>query len=340
MSRYTIALIEGDGIGREVIPAARTVLQATGLSFDFIEAEAGWETFNERGVSVPEETLKAVYRADATLFGAVSSPSEKVPGYYSAIRYLRQEMGLFANIRPAKSRPLAGMATGIDMLIVRENTEGLYYGVERTYANGEVAVAERVVTRGASTRIARFAFEKALQRRKRLAVVHKANVLSLSDGLFLQAVGGVAQEYPQVETETVIVDACAMRLVRHPASFDVLVMENMFGDILSDVSAGVTGGLGLAPSGNIGTKGALFEPVHGSAPDIAGMGVANPIAAILSAALMLDHLGERQAAKAIENAVNTALSNGILTPDLGGSASTEEVAEKISETTRSILSYD
>lgn len=324
---YTICLIPGDGIGREVIPAARRLLEATGVPLTFTEADAGWATFQSQGVSVPEATLSAVRSADATLAGAFTSPSKRVEGHQGAIRYMRRTLDLFSNLRPARSRPVPDSRPGIDMLMVRENTEGLYVEKERRY--GDVAIADAVITRHASERIARVALEQAMRRRKRLAVVHKANVLPLTSGLFLDTVMEVAREYPEVETYDIIVDAAAMKLVRNPENFDVLVSTNLFGDILSDLMAGLTGGLGIAPSANIGERYAIFEPVHGSAPDIAGKGVANPTATFLTAAMLLDHLGEREAAARIDAAVDKALAGSELTPDLGGNATTDTFTEAV-----------
>jgi homoisocitrate dehydrogenase len=324
---YRICLIPGDGIGAEVVPPARRVLEATGLSFEFTEAEAGWETFQKRGVSVPEETIELVQASDATLAGAFTSPSRKVEGHFGAIRYMRRRLDLYANLRPARSRPVPGCFEGVDMLMVRENTQGLYVEQERRY--GDVAIADAVVSRSASERIARVALDQAMKRRRKLAIIHKANVLPLTSGLFLEAARQVALGYPQVDTYDVIVDAAAMKLVREPRSFDVLVSTNLFGDILSDLMAGLVGGLGLAPSANIGDEYAVFEPVHGSAPDIAGKGVANPIACVLTAALMLFHLNEAEAAERIERAVDEVLEDGPLTPDLGGKATTAELGEAL-----------
>ncbi len=328
---YRITLIEGDGIGHEVVPAARRVLEATGLPLVFVEAEAGWETFQKRGTSVPEETVERILATDATLFGAATSPTKKVPGFFGAIRYLRRRLDLFANVRPAKYHPVPGSVPGTDLVVVRENTEGLYVEQERVYARGKVAIADRVITYDASYRIAEYALRLAERRRGRLALVHKANVLPLSDGLFLEAARDAAKRHPNVEIEEVIVDACAMRLVRKPQDFDVLVMENLFGDILSDLTAGLVGGLGIAPSGNIGEQAAIFEPVHGSAPDIAGKGIANPTATILSAAMMLEHLGEAEVSGRIEAAVDRVLAEGPRTPDLGGRATTETFTAAVIE---------
>jgi len=334
---YKVLLIEGDGIGHEVIPAAKLVIDATGLNIEYDQADAGWETFERIGISVPEETVTKVRRADATLFGAATSPTRKVEGFFGAIRYLRRRLDLYANIRPAKYHPVPGAIPGTDLIVVRENTEGLYVEGERRYARGRVAIADRVITYDASYRIAEFALRLAERRKSRLALVHKANVLPLSDGLFLEAAYDAAKKHPNVTIEEVIVDACAMRLVRDPGQFDVLVMENLFGDIISDLTAGLVGGLGIAPSGNIGEEAAIFEPVHGSAPDIAGKGIANPTAAILSAAMMFDHLGEYRVATAIEKAVDLTLELGPRTADLGGNADTMGFAKAVADNLREIL---
>lgn len=321
-----VCLIPGDGIGAEVMPAAKRVLEATGLPFEFSEAEAGWAVFERTGTSVPDETLAAVKAADATLAGAFTSPSHKVPGHNGAIRHMRRQLDLFANLRPARSRPVSHFA-GVDMLMVRENTQGLYVEQERRY--GDIAIADAMVSREASARIAHVAFRQARERRKKLHIVHKANVLPLTSGLFLETCMEVAKEYPDVEALDIIVDAAAMKLVREPGSFDVLVSTNLFGDILSDLMAGIVGGLGLAPSANIGLEQAIFEPVHGSAPDIAGRGIANPAAMILTAAMMLRHLGHHDVAERIEVAVDRVLDGGPVTADLGGSASTSEMTDAV-----------
>ena len=326
---YTICIIPGDGIGPEVTPPAVRVLEATGIAFEFVAAEAGWATFERTGKSVPEATLDKARAADATLAGAFTSPKYKVEGFFSAIRLLRKELKLFANLRPAKSRPIPGSRQDIDVLIVRENTEGLYVAQERRY--GDTAIADAVITKHASERIAKVACEKAMKRNKKLAIVHKANVLPLTTGLFLETAQDVANQYSDLESYDVIVDAAAMRLVRYPESFDVLVSTNLFGDILSDLTAGLVGGLGLAPSANLGAEHALFEPVHGSAPDIAGQGIANPAATILTAAMMLEHLNEPQAAERIDAAVNHVLKHGPHTPDLGGKADTQTFTNAVIE---------
>ena len=322
-----ITLIAGDGIGSEVMPAAVKVLEKTGLPLEFTEAEAGWAVFERTGKSVPDETLQAVRDSDATLAGAFTSPNRRVPGHQGAIRYMRRELNLFANLRPARSRPVKGGFDGVDMLMVRENTQGLYVEQERRY--GDIAIADAMVSREASERIAHIAFQQARERRKKVAIVHKANVLPLVSGLFLETCLEVAREYPDVEASDIIVDAAAMKLVREPGNFDVLVSTNLFGDILSDLMAGLVGGLGLAPSGNVGEQHAVFEPVHGSAPDIAGRGVANPAAMILTTAMLLRHLGFPEEAERVDQAVNRVLASGPVTADLGGSASTTEMTDAI-----------
>lgn len=339
-----LCIIKGDGIGQQVIPAAVEVLSATGLSFEAVHADAGWACFQERGTALPSETLESARRSDAILFGAISSPSQRVEGYSSPILSLRQQLGLFGNLRPCRSMPLPASRPNIDLLIVRENSEGLYVRQERS--DGREAVAARVITRRGSERIARLACEWALQRRQHLTVVHKANVLSLTCGLFRQTTLEVAAEYPSLTVDELLVDTMALRLITHPEQFDVIVTTNLFGDILSDEAAGLVGGLGVAPSANLATLAkngpggganpppALFEPVHGSAPDIAapdvvGHGIANPIAAILAAAMLLDYVQEHERATAVREAVNSVLESGPHTPDLGGSATTAQVSQAI-----------
>ena len=326
MSRV-ICLIEGDGIGREVIPAGRRLLEAMGLGWRFTEAEAGWGAFERYGAALPEATVAAVESADATLFGAVSSPLRPVDGYRSPIVALRQRLDLYANLRPVLSQPVPSSRPNIDMLIVRENSEGLYSGIERREADR--AVTERVITRRASERIARRALELAMRRRKRLTVVHKANVLRATCGLFREAALAVAAEYPEVVVDEQLVDAVAMRLITAPEQYDVIVTTNLFGDILSDEAAALVGGLGLAPSGNVGERHALFEPVHGSAPDIAGRGIANPLATFGAIAMLLDHLGEAIWAERVRATVRAVLADGPRTPDLGGDATTTLVTDAV-----------
>ena len=328
MAKYRICLIEGDGIGHEVIPATRRVLEAAGLSAEYVGAEAGYEYFLDHGTSVPEATYHAVENTDATLFGAATSPSgEKPAGFFGAIRHLRQKYNLYANVRPTRTRPVPGAYENVDLVIVRENTQGLYVEQERLY--GDTAIADTVITRQASERIGKFAAELAMKRSQRLTVVHKSNVLPVTQGLFMNTILDHTRTVEGLGVNTMIVDNAAMQLVRHPQQFDVMVMTNMFGDILSDLAAGLVGGLGIAASGNVGDRFGIFESVHGSAPDIAGQGVANPTATILAAALMLDHLGDHETAARLDRAVNRVLSEGPRTRDLGGTAGTQEFTEAV-----------
>jgi homoisocitrate dehydrogenase len=329
----TICLISGDGVGREVIPAAAELLAVVAPDVRFVIADAGWDCFERCGNALPAETLAAVAAADGTLFGATQSPSGPVAGYSSPILALRRHFDLYANLRPAHT--LLPQGRPLDLLIVRENSEGLYSGRERML-DADQALAERIITRRASTRIMQVACAQARRRAAasgrstRVTIVHKANVLKLSDGLFRSACRAAAESFPDVQIDEMLVDACAMWLVKDPARFDVLVTTNLFGDILSDLTAGLIGGLGVAPSANVGDGPvAVCEPVHGSAPDIAGRGCANPIGAVLSAAMLLDHLGREQAAERLRSAVSAALASGCLTPDLSGRASTAEVTAGI-----------
>ena len=327
MTMYKIAVIPGPGIGNEVVPEAVRLLESTDLTFDCRYMEIGYEVFKRTGTPVPDDVLAEIRKTQACLFGATTTPVG-VPGYRSAIITLRKALGLYANVRPAKSYPIQKSMKNVDLVIVRENTEGLYSGME--FELEDSAYSIRVITRKATERIARFAFELAMKRRKKVTVVNKANVLRMSDGLFLDVSRKVAEDYPEVEVEESFVDVTAMRLVLKPHIFDVIVTSNLFGDILSDEAAGLVGGLGLAPSANIGADYALFEPVHGSAPRLAGRGIANPMAAILASRMMLDYLGENRWAERIENAIITVLKEGkVLTPDLGGNSTTKQVTDAI-----------
>jgi homoisocitrate dehydrogenase len=327
-----LCVIPGDGIGREVVPVAVSVLQAVVPDLEIVPAEAGWDCFVRQGVAVPDATLKAVRSCGGALFGAVSSPARPVPGYRSAILTLRQVLGLYANIRPARSLPRVSPRPDVDLVIVRENTEGLYSGRERR--EGDIAVAERVISRAASWRIAWRALELArLSGQRRLTIVHKANVLPLTDGLFRDTVRQAVAEFNQgdwqVEADELLVDVAALKLVEDPAAFELIVTTNLFGDILSDVAAYWGGGLGYAPSLNWGDGIAVAEPVHGSAPDITGCGLANPTAAILSAALLVRYLWrDAETANRIETAVATVAANG-LKPGKGEQNFTEAVGEAV-----------
>ena len=325
---YDIAVISGDGIGIEVMDACEYLLDKLDVDFSFEYGEAGFECFNKNGTTLPEDTIKIAKKSDAVLFGASTS----TPGQASPIINLRKELNVFANIRPIKSyKGVDCLRDDIDFVIVRENTEGLYSQVE--YGDENKMIAERIITRDASERIARAAFNLCLKRgEQKVTCVHKSNVLKKTDGVFKESFYSVAEEYPQITTEDYYVDAMAMYLVTQPQNFDVIVSSNLFGDILSDESAGLVGGLGLAPSGNIGDHNGLFEPVHGSAPDIAGKNMANPCSMILSAAMMLDYLGEWETSNDIKNAVEKVIADcKIRTPDLGGDANTMEVTKAIAK---------
>ncbi len=322
-----IGMIVGDGVGKEVVPAARRVLEAVGAPFTYVPLEAGWACFERTGTALPQATLSMLRGCDGALFGAVSSPSHKVEGYSSPIVALRKHLDLYANVRPIVSAPVPSSRPGINMLIVRENTECLYVKQERLEDDGNTAVAQRVITRRATERIARRAFEAARSRAARtpprVTIVHKANVLSVTDGLFRSVALEVAQGFPDVEVEEQLVDSMVYRMILEPERYDVVVAPNLYGDILSDAAAALVGGLGLAPSANMSDAFVLAEPVHGSAPDIAGKGLANPTATILAAALLLDALAMGEQAAQIRQAVDSALRDGPLTRDLGGSATTD-----------------
>jgi 3-isopropylmalate dehydrogenase len=322
-----IAVVPGDGIGKEVVDAALEVLNEFRLPFVYEWGEAGDEVRERRGVALPEETLQLCKESDAVLFGAAGETAADV------IVKLRMELQTFANIRPAKSfRGVKGLYGGLDIVIVRENTECLYKGLEFEIADG-IAEGIRIITREASERIARYAFELARrERRKRVTAFHKANVMRRTCGLFRDVCKEISRSYPEIEFNDYYIDAACMYLVMDPFRFDVIVTTNMFGDIVSDLAAGLVGGLGLAPSANVGEDNAIFEPVHGSAPDIAGKGIANPSAAILSATMMLKHFGYPSEAEKIERALEEVIAQGKTTPDLGGKLKTMEMVEEIKKT--------
>ena len=325
---YNIATIPGDGIGKEVMDSTTAVLNAlakkTGLEFEFHEYMAGDEYKEKTGIPLPERTVQGVNDSDACLFAAVGETAKEV------ILPLRQKFNLYANLRPAKVYPgVEALKPEVDIMIVRENTEGIYKMIGSREKMWGINV--RVITSEASERIVRYAFNYARDNsRKKVTAVHKANVLDYTDSIFLEAARKISDEYPEIDYEEQIVDACAMKLILMPENFDVIVTTNMFGDILSDETAGLVGGLGLAPSANIGDERAIFEPVHGSAPDIAGKGIANPVACILSSVMMLKWLGEKEAADILERAVLTVLEEGeVRTPDLGGRNKTTDVTQAI-----------
>ena len=323
--KYNIAVIPGDGIGKEVMQAAISVLDELDIDFDYVYGEAGDECLQKNGEALPEETLQIIRDADASLFGAAGETAADV------IVKIRQEMKMFANLRPVKAYPNTNsLRDDIDFMIVRENTEGLYIAGEESLTD-EGAVARRIITREAEERIIDYAFKYAEENSKsKVTGVHKANVLKKSDGLFREIFYDVAGRYPEIEAEDYYVDATAMYLITQPETFEVIVTTKLFGDILSDEGAGLVGGLGLIPSANIGENGALFEPVHGSAPDIAGQNKANPIAMMLSAIMMLRYLGENEAADRFDAAILKVLTDAnILTGDLGGSATTMELASEV-----------
>jgi len=324
-----LLILPGDGIGPEVSAAARRVVDATGVAIQWHVHEAGGDVIGRYGTPLPEETLEAIARTGIALKGPITTPIGS--GFRSVNVNFRKKLDLYANFRPAVSIPgVPSRYEKVDLIVIRENTEGLYSGLEHIVVPG-VVESLRVITEHASERIVRYAFEIARQHdRKKVTAVHKANILKLSDGLFLEVARRVAREYDEIEYEEAIVDATAMRLVMDPSQFEVLVMENLFGDILSDLTSGLVGGLGLTASANIGTNYAMFEAVHGSAPDIAGKGVANPTALILSGALMLAHLGETDAAQAVESAVHQVLAAGeVRTADIGGNSTTSQYTEAI-----------
>jgi 3-isopropylmalate dehydrogenase/methanogen homoisocitrate dehydrogenase len=323
---HDVAIISGDGVGNEVMEATISVLEILDVELNYKNAHAGQECFKKTGTTIPEETIKLAKKSDATLFGAVTT----VPSQKSAIITLRKELDLYANLRPVKSyHGVKGLFNDLNLVIVRENTEGLYSGIEEETDDG--ATALRVITRTASERICKFAFNHAKENgRSKVTAVHKANVLKKTDGVFKEAFYKIAQDFGEIKAEDQYVDAVAMFLVTKPQMFDIIVTTNLFGDILSDEGAGLIGGLGLTPSANIGKNNGLFEPVHGSGPDIAGKGIANPSAMILSSVMMLDYLKEHDAARNVENALKMVLGEGkILTPDIGGNASTMEMADEI-----------
>jgi len=320
---HEIAVIPGDGIGQEVTPAAVEVLEALGLDFDFVEGDAGDAVKAATGEALPAETRELAADADATLFGAAGETAADV------ILPLRDVVGSFANVRPARSYPgLDAVQPDTDIVFIRENTEGVYSGIEAEIDDG-VRTLTRVITEDASREIAEYGFTYAKQNDfDDVTIAHKANVMRETDGLFLDVAEEVGESF-DLDYDTALMDALAMHLVMHPEDYGVVICPNLAGDMLSDLAAGLVGGLGLLPSANVGEENALFEPVHGSAPDIAGEGIANPSAMILSAAMMLDHLGYGEDASAVRSAVEGVLEDGPRTPDLGGDASTEEVTEAV-----------
>jgi isocitrate dehydrogenase (NAD+) len=337
MSQHQVVLIPGDGIGPEVSAAVKQIVSASQAPIAWVERKAGVAALEEGNDVLPEETLAAIRQHGVALKGPCTTP---VGGGFTSVNVkLRKTLDLYAAVRPVRN--LAGVASryeGVDMVVVRENTEGLYSGVENEITPG-VVTSLKVATEAACRRIARYAFEYARRRgRKRVTVFHKANIMKLTDGLFLRCAREVHEQYADVAFDAMIIDAGCMKLVQDPSRFDVLLMENLYGDVVSDLCAGLVGGLGVVPGANMGDRMAVFEAVHGSAPDIAGKNVANPLALLMSAVMMLNHLAEtaddpacRQAAERIKAAYNRALADGAKTRDIGGSLGTREFCAAVIE---------
>jgi isocitrate dehydrogenase (NAD+) len=332
---YAVTLIPGDGIGPELAEATRHVLEATGIGFEWDVQEAGEATIAAEGTPLPDRVIESIRGNGVAIKGPITTPVGS--GFRSVNVALRQVLELYANVRPARSmKGVESRYEAVDLIIVRENTEDLYAGIEHR-VGPDAAESIKIITRAASQRIARYAFEYAVKNgRRKVTAVHKANIMKLSDGLFLESCQQVAVDYAgRVEFEDRIVDNMCMQLVQKPDLYDVLVLPNLYGDIVSDLAAGLVGGLGVAPGANIGEKAAVFEPVHGSAPKYAGQNKANPTALILSGALMLRHLGETDAADAVESAVREVIAEGVtVTYDLGGTAGTREFGTAVAERVR------
>lgn len=325
----SVVMIAGDGIGPEVMAATQRILAAAGARLDWVEAHAGLPAIEKFGEPLPDQTLDLIRKYRVAIKGPCTTPVGK--GFRSINVRLRKELDLFASVRPVQTLPgIKVPYDRVDLIVIRENTEGLYAGMEHVVVPG-VVESLRLVTKDAAERIIRYAFETARhQGRRKVTVVHKASVLPLSDGMFLRIADKIADDYPFLEYEQQTIDHVALDLALDPTPYDVLVMENLFGDVMSDVCAGLVGGLGVVPGANIGQRYALFEAVHGSAPDIAGKGVANPIALLRSAAMMLEHIGQRHSAQRIEQSVRRTLQGGVgLTRDLGGDGNTASITERL-----------
>ena len=336
---YSATLIPGDGIGPEVMDAAVQVVEATGVAFDWDERPAGMSAFEATGDPLPQETTDSIARTRLAFKGPLTTPVGT--GFRSINVRIRQHFDLYANVRPCETLPnTQGPFEGVDLLLYRENTEGLYAGIEYFDERNQIADSIARATRRGCERIIRFAFEDAQRRgRKRLTLVHKANILKQTGGMFLSIGKEIAQEYPQIAFDDRIVDNMAMQLVIHPEDYDCIVTTNLFGDILSDLMAGLVGGLGVTGSANIGDDCAVFEAVHGSAPDIAGQGIANPTAVVRSGEMMLRYLGETAAAEAIRRALHDTYSDpSLLTRDLGGTATTQEFGATVAARVRELVS--
>ena len=327
--KHRITLIPGDGIGPEVAAAVVRIIEASGVEIEWEEHIAGQEALDKFGQTLPDELIESIQRNKVGLKGPITTPVGK--GFTSVNVGLRKALDLYANLRPVRALPNVPCRNpNLDLVVVRENTESLYSGIEHEVVPG-VVESLKIITEKASTRIARFAFTYARNEgRKKITAVHKANIMKLSDGLFLRCFEEVGKLYPETERQSMIVDNTSMQLVMRPEQFDILLCENLYGDIVSDLCAGLIGGLGLVPGANIGEKGAVFEAVHGSAPDIAGKGIANPTALLQSAILMLNHIEEREAADKIETALLKVFADGkVRTRDIGGTSSTDEFADAI-----------
>lgn len=327
--KHDVVLIPGDGIGPEIMEASRRVIDATGVEINWIPMEAGAAQIEKHGSPIPPAVVDAIRTYGVAYKGPITTPVGT--GFRSVNVVMRRELDLYANIRPSKTYPnVPSRLENVDLVVVRENTEDLYAGIEHMI--GDVAAESiKLMTKAGCERIVRYAFEYAVKNhRRKVTAVHKANIMKCTDGMFLRVAREIAAEYPQIEFDDMIIDALCMRLVQTPEKFDVMVMPNLYGDIVSDLCAGLVGGPGLAPSANIGDGKAMFEAVHGSAPQIAGQGIANPTALLLSGAMMLRHLGEADAAQRIENAVSALIAEGKqVTQDLGGTLSTSEYADAL-----------
>lgn len=329
LMKHNITLIPGDGIGPEIISETVRIIESTGVDIEWETFIIGAQALEKFGTTIPEPTIESIRKNRVALKGPLTTPVGK--GFTSVNVGLRKALDLYANIRPVRALPnVPCRYPELDLIIVRENTEDLYAGLEHVVVPG-VVESIKIITEKASTRIAKYAFEYARSHgRKKVTAIHKANIMKLSDGLFLECFYNVAKDFPELEADDKIVDNACMQLVMRPEQFDVMVLENLYGDIVSDLCAGLIGGLGLAPGSNIGEQGAVFEAVHGSAPDIAGQGIANPTAILMSGIMMLHHIGESEAAIKIENALNEVYTEGnIRTKDLGGTAKSADFANAI-----------
>lgn len=329
--KHNITLIPGDGIGPEIISETVRIIESTGVDIEWETFIIGAQALEKFGTTIPESTIESIRKNKVALKGPLTTPIGT--GFTSVNVGLRKALDLYANVRPVRALPnVPCRYPELDLIIVRENTEDLYAGLEHVVVPG-VVESIKIITEKASTRIAKYAFEYAKSHgRKKVTAIHKANIMKLSDGLFLECFYNVSKDFPEIQADDKIIDNACMQLVMRPEQFDVLVLENLYGDIVSDLAAGLIGGLGLAPGSNIGEQGAVFEAVHGSAPDIAGQGIANPTAILMSGIMMLHHIGESAAAKKIEKAMNEVYIEGsVRTKDLGGTAKSADFANAIIE---------